>query len=110
MALGITVKVRLQPPNAQDVLHLISVRSFMSLVDSWDLSQRNSEAIVDAYHIHWFEIDEDGIHRFHAPEFYLTKGLAGFIDGRHRTLLLSKYLEAIPMALTNMDELPIYSG
>lgn len=63
--------------------------------------------IVDAFHVHWLRTDPAGIVRFHAPEFYLTQGVASFINGRHRTLVLANHRAEIPMALTNMDLFPL---
>lgn len=39
--------------------------------------------------------------------FYLEQGVAKFINGRHRTLVLRKHMALIPMALANMDGYPI---
>ncbi|WP_143477748.1 hypothetical protein [Pseudogulbenkiania subflava] len=101
------MRVTLQPPNAKDEFFLICVEQFMRVVDELDLEKRKSKIIRDAYHEHWFEQCADESYQFHAPEFYLTNGVARFINGRHRTLLLSRHLEYIPMALTNMDGFPI---
>ena len=101
------MKVRLQPPNAQDEFYLINVQEFMKIVDRSDLAQRNAGQIEDAYHTHWLSTNSDGIYLFHAPEFYLAEGIARFINGRHRTLVLSKHLDEIPMALTGMDVCPV---
>ncbi|HPF57758.1 MAG TPA: hypothetical protein PK820_03070, partial [Candidatus Competibacteraceae bacterium] len=106
-ALGIKMKVRLQPPNARDEFYLVDFALFMKHVDTWDLEQRESIDIRDAFHKHWFAEGADGIWLFHVPEFYLQNGVAKFINGRHRALLLGRYLAEIPMALTNMDGYPI---
>ena len=110
LVLGITMRVRLQPPNAQDAFYLIKVDEFMQVVDQADLAQRNSRNIESAYHKHWLSLCPDGSYLFHAPQFYLTKGVAKFINGRHRTLLLCQHLDEIPMALTNMDGHPIWTA
>jgi hypothetical protein len=99
--------ISLQPPNAKDKFYLINVAEFMRIVDKENLKARESEVIRDAYHKYWFEQGENGILQFHAPEFYLTNGIAQFVNGRHRTLLLSRYLDTMPMALTNMDGYPM---
>jgi hypothetical protein len=103
------MRVKLQPPNAQDVFYLIKVEQFMRVVDSWDLEQRVSKKIENAYHLHWLSRCADGTCLFHAPEFCLQEGIARFINGRHRTLVLTKHLKEIPMALTNMDGYPVYA-
>jgi hypothetical protein len=92
------------------VQHLVSVEQFMNTVDSWDLAQRKSQHIENAFHEHWLTPCADGIYLFLAPEFYLTNGRARFINGRHRTLLLSRHLREIPMALTNMDGYPVHAA
>lgn len=79
----------------------------MRIVDQWDLAQRKSKQIENAYHEHWFSECTDGSYLFHAPEFYLKEGVARFINGRHRTLVLGQHLNEIPMALTNMDGYPV---
>ncbi len=103
------MKVRLQPPNAQDVFYLIKVEQFMRVVDRWDLEQRESKQIENAYHEHWLSKCADGTYLFHAPRFCLREGIARFINGRHRTLVLMQHLKEIPMALTNMDGCPVYA-
>lgn len=103
------MRVTLLPPNAQDEFYLIKVEELMAIIDAKDLAQRKSETIEDAYHEHWLTQYEDGSYQFHAPEFYLTKGIVKFINGRHRTLLLSKHLKNMPMALTNMDGFPPFA-
>lgn len=102
------MKVKLTFPNAQDRHLLIDIQSFMEIVDEYDLSLRKSAEIVDAYHEHWFESIADGIHEFNPPVFYLQKGVAKFINGRHRTLLLQRNMTTIPMALANMDGFPTF--
>jgi hypothetical protein len=81
----------------------------MRVVDQSDLARRNSQHIENAYHENWLTLCQDGSYLFHAPQFYLTKGVARFINGRHRTLLLSQHLTEMPMAITNMDGHPIYA-
>lgn len=81
----------------------------MRIVDQWDLAQRVSKHIENAYHMHWLSKCADNTYLFHAPEFYLHLGIARFINGRHRTLVLAKHLKEIPMALTNMDGYPVYA-
>ena len=100
---GGRMRVRLQTPNAQDELYLVQVDALMEVVDAFDLAQRSSVEIKNAYHKHWLASCDDGIYAFRAPIFYITKGVAKFINGRHRTLLLANHLPAIPMALANVD-------
>jgi len=103
------MRVALEPPNAQDQFYLIRTVSLMDVLDHEDLARRKSESIEDAYHLYWFSRRDDGVLAFHAPEFYLENGIVNFINGRHRTLLLCRYLTEFPMALTEMDGYPICS-
>lgn len=100
--------VRLQTPKAKDDLYLINSVLFMKIVCPEDLALRDSLEIKDSFHVHWFQQKNNELY-FHAPEFYLTKGIARFINGRHRTLLLAKHLREFPMALTNMDGFPVFA-
>jgi hypothetical protein len=101
------MNITLQLPNAQDKLYLIKLSEFMRIVDREDLEARESESIKNAYHKYWFVEGENGIHAFHAPEFYLLNGIANFINGRHRTVLLNRHLDVMPMALSSMDGYPV---
>lgn len=92
------MKVRLQPPNANDVLYLIKINEFMRFVDLHDFSMRNCREIEDKYHRHWLSDGPDDTQLFHAPQFFLTNETIKFINGRHRTLLLSRHLDEVPMA------------
>ena len=75
----------------------------MKIVDLHDLACRESGVVRDFYHFDWFCRDESGIVGFNPPAFYLAGGVAEFVDGRHRAVLLSKYSNLIPMAITEMD-------
>ena len=96
--------VTLQQPNAQDVLHLIRADLFFSIVDTSDLAQRQSLDINDAYHKYWFRLAANGDLAFEVPVFYLRSGIAKFINGRHRALLLHRHLAAFPMAVADVDK------
>ena len=103
------MQVKLIEPKLQDQYYLINATEFMRIVDQQDLAQRKSDEIINSYHEYWLSKSNNGIYLFHPPEFYLTKGLARFINGRHRMLVLHKYLTEIPMALTNMDGCPVFA-
>jgi hypothetical protein len=96
-------------PNAQDEYYLINVIKFMSIVDENYLAQNESMEIIDTFHKYWFSRNGENEILFHPPEFYLEKGVARFINGRHRTLVLYKHMNEIPMALTNMDGYPVFA-
>jgi hypothetical protein len=74
----------------------------MSCVDAKDFACRESAIVQDYYLADWFYC-ENGQRFFNLPAFYLKKGCAFFINGRHRTVVLARYLELLPMALTQID-------
>jgi len=98
------LKIRLTAPNAKDEHHLIDVKAFMKIVDHEDFAERESTTIHNLFHENWFRGDQ-----FLPPIFYLTEGVATFINGRHRTLVLMNHLQQIPMALAGMDGYPVHS-
>ncbi|MDO6686138.1 MULTISPECIES: hypothetical protein [unclassified Agarivorans] len=101
--------VRISAPNAKDEHYLVDVSQLREIVDEEDLACRESAIINDAYHQHWFSEGEDPVKEFALPVIYLRHGIAKFINGRHRTLVLSKHLNAIPMAIAALQTAPFVS-
>ena len=87
---------------AGDRPFLIKREEFMHCVDEKDLACRDSATVLDQYLATWFHWN-DGECFFNLPAFYLRNGRALFINGRHRTILLSRHLDRLPMALTQLD-------
>jgi hypothetical protein len=100
--MGISMKCKVQFNHASDKYYLIRWSEFLKVVDHNDLACRNSKEIEFCFHEAWFYTDNDHM-KFIAPAFLLNDGVARFINGRHRAVLLSKYLDLIPMALTSND-------
>ncbi len=88
--------------HASDRYYWIQWIEFKDFVDHKNLACRDSEKIEECYLSGWF-YDENGEHKFIPPAFRLENGRARFINGRHRTVLLSNYLDILPMALTEID-------
>ena len=97
------MKCKLDLTTHSDMPYWVNWIAFMRHVDREDLARRESKKVVDCYLSSWFHRGQNGIYFFNPPAFYLDKGQALFINGRHRTVLLSRYLEVLPMALTQMD-------
>jgi hypothetical protein len=76
---------------------------FLQYVDRVDLFRRETRELKAAYLSRWFHRTPDGTLSFTLPAFYLEKGYALFINGRHRTSLLFRYLDLIPMSLAEID-------
>ena len=87
---------------ARDKPYLIRREEFMQCVDRADFACRESATIQDCYLAAWFHWI-NGERFFNLPAFYLSKRRAFFINGRHRTVLLSRYMDRLPMALTDID-------
>ena len=79
--------------------------AFFANVDPKDLACRISQDIHDWYHPDWF-YKCSGESYFKPPAFmYLNGGRCG-INGRHRTILLYRHLDVIPMLLVLPDRWP----
>lgn len=76
--------------------------AFQRCVDHENLACRDSTTVENFYLSNWFH-ENGGLIYFSVPAFYLEQGRAYFINGRHRTVLLSRYLALLPMALTQVD-------
>ena len=85
-----------------DRLILVDVKKLLAHADPADLKCRDSEVIEDLYHPDWF-FEYNGEEYFSPPAVYIEDGVVKFINGRHRTLLLSQYLEAFPLLIGNLD-------
>ena len=63
-----------------------------------DLGFRESQVIQDCYLSNWFYADAQGRKCFLPPVLNVVNGSTQFISGRHRTAVLLKHLEQLPMA------------
>src|SRR5690242_20683491 len=81
--------------------YLIKRDDFMSAVDRIDLACRDSDVIKDAYLCKWF-FWRNGRPSFRLPSFQLNSGRTIFINGRHRTVMLFRHMNSIPMAITGV--------
>ena len=73
-----------------------------------DLLCRESNKVTSAYLKDWFCPPVGGIARFKLPTVQFIAGRTQFINGRHRTAVLLRYLEHVPIAFalaTNGREL-----
>lgn len=69
----------------------------MANVDTADLARRDAENVFNWYHPGWFWIDDNGELYFAPPAYEFRSGHLLGINGRHRTILLYRHLEVIPM-------------
>ena len=89
-----------------DVAAWISRKTFMANVDPEDLTCRESEDVADWYHPDWFRPDENGYLCFTPPAFEFRGGRLRGINGRHRTVLLFRHMDFIPMLLVLPNRWP----
>ncbi len=89
-----------------DVAAWVARDVFMANVDTDDLACRDSENVLDWYHPGWFWYDDNGDQYFKPPAFEFRNGHLLGINGRHRVVLLCRYLEVIPMLLVRSDMWP----
>ena len=89
-----------------DLAAWVSRKAFMVNVDPGDLACRESEKVADWYHPDWFRSDENGESYFTPPAFEFRAGCLRGINGRHRTVLLFRHMDVIPMLLVLPNRWP----
>lgn len=74
----------------------------MEHIDVGDLNCRASEVIQNLYHKDWF-FELNGSAYFSPPSANIDDGVIKFINGRHRSILLSRHLSEFPFLIGNLD-------
>ncbi len=97
------MKSRIVLNTSDDRGYWINWDKFFPHIDHEDLALRDSRTVLDYYLSSWFYEPEEDVHLFKPPAFTLRLRYARFINGRHRTILLSKHMKHIPMALTQIN-------
>ena len=92
---------RISVTKASDKPYLVKSEEFMRYVDQDDLACRESDIVQNVYLADWFYY-ASGQRYFYLPTFFLDGGRPFFINGRHRTILLSRYLDLLPMAFAQI--------
>ena len=100
------MKCKIDITASTDLAAWVSREAFMANVDPNDLACRDSEVVSDWYHPAWFRRDHNGELYFTPPAFEFRGGCLCGINGRHRAVLLLRYLEVIPMLLVLPDGWP----
>jgi hypothetical protein len=59
---------------------------------------RDVEHVVDAYLEEWFYSDASGNRHFLIPPVSVRQKVTQFISGRHRTAVLLRHLDSVPLA------------
>lgn len=87
---------------AFDRLIIVDAKKLLHYTDQDDLNCRNSVVIKDLYHQDWF-FEYNNEDYFIPPAVYITKGVIKFINGRHRSIMLSRHIENFPLLIGNID-------
>ena len=85
------------PPLETDIPYWVSEASFYQHFDQQDFTCRDILDVVDAYLEGWFDFDEAGNRQFMIPPVSVKNGVTQFISGRHRTAVLLKFMQRIPI-------------
>ncbi len=93
---------RISKTNKFDRLILADSKKLLEHSDKSNLYSGVAKVIEDLYHQDWFPPDR-GKDYFTPPTIHIEDGVVKFINGRHRTLLLSKYLDEFPLLVGNLD-------
>lgn len=90
--------------SSTDVPYWVTIEVFRQYFDQEDFLCRESVRINPLYLDDWFYTPTDGIRRFLLPTVQIINGKTQFINGRHRTAVLQKYLENLPIAFLQNHE------
>lgn len=80
-----------------DVPAWVTKSTFYETFDQTDFFIREIHDVEDAYLGEWF-YEENGETRFLLPTVGLVAGRTQFINGRHRTAVLLRHLDELPIA------------
>ncbi len=94
------MEVKIQKTASTDRLFLVDAKKLMEYEN--DIACRNSQTIENVYHKDWF-FEQCNFLYFTPPAAYIFNGKIFFINGRHRTILLSRYLNEFPFLIGNID-------
>jgi len=80
-----------------DIPAWVSKETFFALFDQTDFLIREVQDVEDAYLAEWF-YERNGDTRFLLPTVGLVAGKTQFVNGRHRTAVLLRHVDEVPMA------------
>jgi len=84
---------------ATDKPYWVNRKKFYKYVDQKNLAQRESKILENCYDIGLLITKKNGEWYFEPPIIYLNNRRICFTGGRHRTIVLSRHLDVLPMAL-----------
>lgn len=86
-----------------DIPFWVSRVSFLQHFDQDDFRCRKVQSVIDAYLEDWFHIDPAGRRHFKIPPVSVHSARTQFISGRHRTAVLLRHLEHVPLSFDFRD-------
>ena len=90
--------------NLGDTGYWVRTQTFLEYVDKKDFYGGLQANEIEPFYIdEWFDRRDPKNVFFVLPTFYLQDGSVFFINGRHRTALLARFLGLLPLALTTPD-------
>ncbi|MEL0583849.1 MAG: hypothetical protein AAES65_03050 [Candidatus Thiodiazotropha sp. (ex. Lucinoma kazani)] len=82
-----------------DTGYWVPVEEFLCHFDQEDLiNNRDAKNVVDAYSHEWFYSKVDENLMFELPTIHMVSDKTQFISGRHKTSVLLKHLDILPIA------------
>jgi len=86
-----------------DIPYWVEVSSFLNIFDQSDFKSRNVQNVTDAYLKDWFYDDSNGDCCFLIPPVSVHGGVTQFISGRHRTAVLMRHMNRLPLSFDSRD-------
>lgn len=86
-----------------DIPYWVEVSSFLNNFDQSDFKIREVQNVTDAYLKDWFYDNSNGDCCFLIPPVNVHGGVTQFISGRHRTAVLLKHLDRLPLSFDSRD-------
>jgi len=80
-----------------DIPAWVSKATFLALFSQTDFFIRQVQEVEDGYLAEWF-YERNGETRFLLPTVGLVAGRTQFVNGRHRTAVLLRHVDEVPMA------------
>ena len=81
-----------------DMPFWVSKADFFQYFDQSDFLCRNVQNVADAYLDDWFHMDTSENRCFSLPLVSVNFGTTQFISGRHRTAVLLRHLDRVPLS------------
>lgn len=92
------MQCRLAVNLSTDMPFWVDIESFQKNFNQQDFHIREVQNVTDAYLEKWFYIDSNGNRCFLIPPVAVHGGVTEFISGRHRTAVLIRHMDILPLS------------